>query len=477
MKIFNENSSMIENDKVSVYFRNLFSNLYSQNNLIKINIGNQQFTTSRPLLISHSQKLKEIFGDIQKDIFVLEENLDPNAFGEFINFVNSRNINFNRCQFDKLLEIYQFCQAPLYRDYLAINAPSLAIQFDMLSTYENEGLSTDFIIIKLASQVKNIIEIWDKVHDINSHHLIRVLQKSNLSQISPNSVFNFVNDTIHKRKDNPSKIIGAFNLTVIPFEDLIKLQKEAEKNDVFVPFFTEIKMNENFMKLISKENENLMDKITYKTNKNVKAMSSIEFKMVESLKNSADIQAVTKAEPKITFNLLLIGKENVGKTSLIYRFFIHEFNEKKIVHKMPISHYNYSTDLSSINIIDIGSSSDFDDVRDTSIVRSQFFLFLCSLDDEKSIEYIEKYYQKICQIKGTSFLPALICINKIDLPKPNNYNYLYLKSFALSINADLIEISVKSGKNIHSLFDKASEKYSKNSFNAPIFIHNQIEDS
>ena len=231
-----------------------------------------------------------------------------------------------------------------------------------------------------------------------------------------------------------------------------------------------MEINKDFMELVSQENEDMLEKISYVSTKNVKNMSPTEFKMFNSFRQNTEFQIVTKDEQKqIAFNLMIIGKENVGKTSLIYRFFIQKFNENKIPQKNSINHYNYISDLTNIDIIDINGVSTFDNIRDTCIIRTQFFVFVCSLDEDDSINYIENYYKKICQIRGTSYVPSIVCLNKIDLIKLSNSKLLNAKNFALSINAEFFETSAKSGKNVDLIFEKASEKYSKHSFNSPNF--------
>lgn len=465
---------MIENNSVSIYFQNLLDNLYSQNNIININLKDRQFTTSRPMIISHSQILEELFGDTQENQFTIENDLDIDAFGEFINFVNSRNIDFNKTTFDKLLEVYEFCKAPLFRDYLAINAPSLDMQFNFLQQYEDEGLPTEFLIVKIASQIKQIVENWDKVHVIDSSQLIRVLSKSDLSQFDPKEIYNFVNGIIQNREDNPSGVISVFNLTVIPLEDLYKLQFEAEKSNIHIQFLYELKLHKDFLDLKTNENEIMSDKVYYLSHKNAK--SSVEFKTVKTLHDNSEVQAVTKIDPeKINFSLLFIGQEDVGKTSLIYRFFVQKFSENKIPQEVPNNHFNYISKSSNIDIIDIDGFYSFDNIRDTYIPRTHFFMLVCSPDVENSVDYIREYYKKILKLRNTTYVPSVVCLNKSDLLNSSDNFANAAKNFALSINAEYLEVSAKNGKNIDMIFDKASEKYSKHNFDSPFYSKDETQ--
>ena len=90
---------MIDFTTLSPYFDNLRNIL---NDDINITIGSKSYLTSRLLLISHSNKLKECFGKSDIKSFNITDDIDPIAFEGFIEFVNTNKINFANYDIDKL---------------------------------------------------------------------------------------------------------------------------------------------------------------------------------------------------------------------------------------------------------------------------------------------------------------------------------------------------------------------------------------
>lgn len=436
---------MIDFCSFSPYFANLRDNL---NDKINITIGDESYNTSRLLLISHSDKLKDTFGDPNKKSFMVTDDIDPIAFGRFIEFINNNKINSLKYEMiDNLLKVANFYKADLFRDYLVMNLDFIEYQFHQISIYENQGKSTDFLIDNLSSRIFEIVEKWNNVHKVDLYKLLQILQRSNLNQFPPEMIFSFCLKSIKYRGSQSIEILKLFNLSKLPFQQLLILQKTANENNVSYEFFEQIKKLEQDKKQLQINNANLLNQLQNieRMNKNEDDKISIEFKAELKQNKSVEIKAIPtncQNNNNSRFLVLVIGKEKVGKTTFINQYYIMNSEKKENLNDIKVNFLDFTDD----------------EILFASVLKVQMFLFICSPDIKGSTQFCQAFYEKALKIKNTDAIPSIVYWNKSDLEESTVEDIEEAKEFAKNINSELILASAKTSENLMNINEEIVKK-------------------
>lgn len=444
---------MIDFSTLSPYFQNLRANL---NDDITLTIADKSFCTNRLLLISHSLKLKESFGNLQTNSFTITDDIDPYAFGAFIEFVNQNKIDFNKYgQIDKLYHLADFYQADLFRDYLVMSFNFIDYQFNQISIYENQGKPTQFLIEKLSERIVEVITKWDNVHKVDLERLLLILKKADLSQFSPKEIFDFCLNAMKFRGAQSVEILRLFNLSNLPYDDLLKLQNFAIENNIPYNYFVELNKIEKETQSLQNKNANLSTQLKNISKNKTFTKPPIEFR--SSLKPSklVEIQAfVASNQDNVNFISLIIGKEKVGKTALINKYYIMK-SENKV--KTDSNIKNQIQNM-KIDFLDFPDNEALYETIYAAVFRVQIMIFVCSPDIKGSVKYCSSFYEKALDMKKVDSIPSIIYWNKSDLDDPPVESLEEAQEFAKKIGTDLISVSAKTGENVASIYDEIISK-------------------
>lgn len=114
--------------------------------------------------------------------------------------------------------------------------------------------------------------------------------------------------------------------------------------------------------------------------------------------------------------LSVLGKGNVGKSSLTYKFI--NYNTPKIHDPTIEDKYKTVVEINGatceIDILDTAGQDDYQNLLDSWINFAQGFLLVFAINDKESIVRIEKLRERILKIKRTN-VPIVIVGNKCDL--------------------------------------------------------------
>jgi small GTP-binding protein len=114
--------------------------------------------------------------------------------------------------------------------------------------------------------------------------------------------------------------------------------------------------------------------------------------------------------------LSVLGKGNVGKSSLTYKFI--NYNTPKIHDPTIEDKYKTVVEINGttceIDILDTAGQDDYQNLLDSWINFAQGFLLVFAVNDKESIVRLEKLRERILKIKRNN-VPIVIVGNKCDL--------------------------------------------------------------
>ncbi len=154
------------------------------------------------------------------------------------------------------------------------------------------------------------------------------------------------------------------------------------------------------------------------------------------------------------FKVVLIGNENVGKTSLVRRFVDNQFSENyistlgfQVSHKaLPVGDY-----VTDFEIWDLAGQPSFDFARKNYYTQSNGFFLVFNVAEPSSFQDLDKWLaeiQTICPGK-----PFILVGNKADLPRQKITKREITKKSKQLAAAGQILTSAKTGSNVKEAFE------------------------
>ena len=160
-------------------------------------------------------------------------------------------------------------------------------------------------------------------------------------------------------------------------------------------------------------------------------------------------------EPDPIFRVITLGNYAVGKTSIIRQFITHEF-EDKLLPTIGIDFSNKNITIDNgvemkIKIYDTSGQEKYHSLVKGYYKNADGILFVFSVNDEKSLESIEKWlksFEDNCE-HGRK-IPKVLVGNKIDLEREITEEKL--KYYSEKYELKVFYVSAKSGEGIEELF-------------------------
>ena len=145
----------------------------------------------------------------------------------------------------------------------------------------------------------------------------------------------------------------------------------------------------------------------------------------------------------------LLGSEEVGKTSLVFRIYNNTFpsNYDKTIEDGYYIKFNIKGEESKICILDTGGADKCQFYLRTWIDSCNHFLLVFSIDNSDSFGRIKNLYEIIRETKRGKTIGVVILMNKCDLPESEGLRSA-AEIYAKSQNLKLIECSSKKSKQI-----------------------------
>ncbi|MHA1688542.1 MAG: Rab family GTPase [Promethearchaeota archaeon] len=156
--------------------------------------------------------------------------------------------------------------------------------------------------------------------------------------------------------------------------------------------------------------------------------------------------------------MTLFGPPGVGKTSLLIRYIENSFTEnlkKTIGTNFLIKDLEIENKKVRLLLWDIGGDERFQVIRTLYFRGSNAALGVYAVDSTQSLLKLPGW---IASIKKSvkKQIPIIIIGNKIDLERKIDRSEA--EALAKKLNAEYIEASAKSGKNVPEIFEKIAHK-------------------
>ena len=172
------------------------------------------------------------------------------------------------------------------------------------------------------------------------------------------------------------------------------------------------------------------------------------------------------------FNIIFVGDENVGKTSIINRYINNAFSDEK---KKTIGIDNYS------KMVTIKQKKILLKVWDTVgqekialMTKSHYkiaheIIIVCAIDNKDSFNSLNGWIENIKDNLPNETIPIFLMANKCDIEDTREVPREKLKELSQAYNIDFVECSAKENVNIEETFTKMindiyQSNYNKNGF-------------
>ena len=158
--------------------------------------------------------------------------------------------------------------------------------------------------------------------------------------------------------------------------------------------------------------------------------------------------------------IVLLGKPEVGKTSLTFRY----INNKFLVEHDPVIEDRIKIEVSIegnnyvIEILDTAGEEDYQDLLDMWISFGDGFLLVFSITDHESFELIKEKRAKILNKKSVLKYPMILVGNKQDLEKERKVTFEEAKELADLWEIEYIETSARTGLNCKEAFIELAQR-------------------
>ena len=161
-------------------------------------------------------------------------------------------------------------------------------------------------------------------------------------------------------------------------------------------------------------------------------------------------------EDIMSFNILFLGNQDVGKTSYIIRFCDDIFNDKSISTigvDIKTKEVNRKDKKILLKIFDTAGQERFRSISKNYFLQADGILLLYDISNLKSFESIKGWIENIKENINLSEIGIVIIGNKCELPDDEKViSNLMREDLEKNLNIKIVEASAKSNKNVQESF-------------------------
>lgn len=186
-------------------------------------------------------------------------------------------------------------------------------------------------------------------------------------------------------------------------------------------------------------------------------------------------QIIANAHWKIpTIQLLVLGQVNVGKSTLIARYFDNEFNDRIFVttgkdirvNKILLHDRHFL-----LKVVDTaGLERHLSALCTSELRKSQGIIIVYDVTDVDSLRYSVDRIYKLIKEKASDHVSLILVGNKAD-QVPRVISEEEGQRYAKQLNIPFIETSAKTGKNVHEVFEMIQNEIDKRLDLSDIDLH------
>jgi small GTP-binding protein len=157
--------------------------------------------------------------------------------------------------------------------------------------------------------------------------------------------------------------------------------------------------------------------------------------------------------------LCLAGASSVGKTSLVRRYVLNEFDDRYIatvgtkVSKKMVSVPLIDEEPVMVNLMvwDIMGQMGFRELLNEQYFQgAQGILAVADVTRRETLEDLYIWIDQIDRIAGA--VPIVLALNKVDLPAERHIPEADLRKFTHAFDCDIVRTSAKTGANVEEVF-------------------------
>ncbi len=161
--------------------------------------------------------------------------------------------------------------------------------------------------------------------------------------------------------------------------------------------------------------------------------------------------------------LCLAGASSVGKSSLIRRFVVNEFDDRYLatvgtkVSKTQVSVPVLGSDPVMINLMiwDIMGQMGFRELLQEEYFQgAQGILAVVDVTRSSTLDDLYIWIDHIDRIVGP--VPIVLAVNKVDLPHDKHMPEVNIRRFAHAFDCEVVRTSAKTGENVEEVFWRLS---------------------
>jgi len=168
------------------------------------------------------------------------------------------------------------------------------------------------------------------------------------------------------------------------------------------------------------------------------------------------------------FNIMVIGDEKVGKTTILERYFNRKFNAER-KKTIGVEYYNkeytdQKTNLTySLKFWDTAGQEKFRSVTKNYYQRAHGMIIVMSIDYRTSFDNLKMWANSVFENSGNSQMPLVVVCNKIDLEDEREVKNTEVEELCNddSLKLKVYFTSAKNGTNIDNCFSYIIESVIK----------------
>ena len=175
-------------------------------------------------------------------------------------------------------------------------------------------------------------------------------------------------------------------------------------------------------------------------------------------------------KPVDKFNIMVIGDEKVGKTTVLERYFNRKFNserKKTIGVEYYLKSYTHpdTKSLYNLKFWDTAGQEKFHSITKNYYQRAHGMLITMAINIRSSFSNLKMWINSIYDGSSTSDLPIVVLCNKCDLEDEREVSNSEIEKFCQEEKLKVFFTSAKNGLNIDEAFEHIiNQVIKKNSF-------------
>jgi len=179
-----------------------------------------------------------------------------------------------------------------------------------------------------------------------------------------------------------------------------------------------------------------------------------------------DFEDEVTSKPRVRAKVCMVGDGGVGKTSLVRRYTVDQFDDRYIktigtkVSKKSVNVFDGYRDRDTevvLTIWDIMGQEGFRELlKEAYFMGANGILAVCDITSTASMDRLDGWLDRTYRIAGE--VPISILINKTDLKDRGSIDEESLRQFGRAYECPFFYTSAKTGENVEKVFRDLAER-------------------